>query len=301
VEKTMPFSNRTIVFVVGAPKAGTFSIYEHFRGHLEVAVSKMKEPNFLVEAEFNAEDMRPVGSTAEYCAQFTPTAQQRVLLEASTSYLRCLQSPQLIARFVESADCAAVKIVIFLRDPMKRAFSNWLMDKNRGHQKLDFVAAFKEDRTRDQNQMPMLIQYEYYRASLYAAAIDRFKQGFGAENVLVRVMDQPDVAFESHLQAIEAFIGIKSVQKNAVRANAASKPRNRFIQRLYDNQKLRKINRLLLSDSSKEALRKLFFSPDMTRLQDVISAADLLCLKSAFSADRAELEASLGQSLRHWL
>lgn len=297
----MPFSDKTLVLAVGAPKAATFSLYEHFRHHPDICVSKWKEPNFFVEADFNAEGMRRVTTKPEYLAQFTPTVRQNVFFEASPSYLRCSKSPQLIADFARTESLREVKIIVFLRDPIKRAFSNWLMDKRQGHQPLPFIEAFEQDRRRDHATEPMLIEHEYYRSSLYAADIGAFRDTFGAQNVVVKVIDQPQTTLDHHICSIEAELGLSYHQPGERASNVASLPKNRVVRYLYDNRALRRLQRKVLSDSSKEFLRKLTFKPDKTQINDLLTPTEISAIAACFSADRELLTAQEGLNLEHWL
>ena len=50
----MALDNRKVnLFIVGAPKCGTTSLYKYLSEHYEVFMSPVKEPNFFSDIYFN--------------------------------------------------------------------------------------------------------------------------------------------------------------------------------------------------------------------------------------------------------
>lgn len=295
----MPLSKRVLALIVGAPRAGTFSLYQHFSNHPEVATSAMKEPNFFFDGVMNAEGMRRIAEPRSYLRQFSPTPTTRVLLEASPSYLRCRRSPHLIADFARRHHLQ-VKIIVLMRDPLRRAFSNWLLDCRQGHQTNSFEDAFEADRLRNHAAGPSFIQYEYYRSGLYSADLAVYRAIFGSENVMAQVVDDPVRPLPSVAGMAEAFLQVSHLPAASSPSNPALRPRNALVQRFYDNRLLRRIQRNFLSDQSKEWLRSILFTPDQTRLQDVMSPQTSARLADYFRDDRAAL-AGQGFAVEHWL
>jgi len=136
-------------FLVGAPKTGTTSLYHYLQQHPEIYLSPVKEPCFFASEmradNFNREfanSMRlssrnllkyldgpmsgpsPGGIVAdwsEYLKLFKNVDAEKAVGEASVCYLWSPTAPGNIHAQVPKA-----KIVVILRDPVERAFSQYL-------------------------------------------------------------------------------------------------------------------------------------------------------------------------------
>lgn len=297
----MSISGKTLVLVVGAPKAGTFSLYQHFANHEEVQVSRWKEPNYFVEAEFNAEGMKYIDSDRDYIRQFDVKSSTRVILEASPSYLRCPKSPGKILSFAKKHRLSGIKIIISLRDPVDRAFSNWMMDVRQGHQVKDFKSAFFEDYESHCGRDKMLIQYEYFRAGLYFEDVNNYINSFGHENVFVigskRLKEYP----LSSLNELERFIGIrKSEYIFGAAVNDARIPRNRVINYLYYNNVLRRAQRFILNDVAKDYIRRLLFRRDKRKISSFLTTYEIDQIYSCYRNDFENLRSRFGPEVIYW-
>jgi hypothetical protein len=137
------------LYLVGAPKSGTTSLYHYLDQHPQIFMSPLKEPNFHAEeirlhnlteemklvVESQAADLRayldgdmstkftasPVAEHSDYIRLFQNAKAEKVLGEASVCYLWSPTAPENIARM-----CPEAKILMVLRDPADRAFSQYL-------------------------------------------------------------------------------------------------------------------------------------------------------------------------------
>ncbi len=78
------------LFVVGAAKAGTTSLYRELARHPAIYMSPMKEPHFFsqIQPAPAREDFFPhLSDEDEYLALFKGATTEELLGEASTSYL----------------------------------------------------------------------------------------------------------------------------------------------------------------------------------------------------------------------
>ena len=107
------------LFVVGAVKAGTTSLWTHLDAHPDVFMSRPKEPHFFSRARMPADQL--VKDPVEYAGLFARGAALRYRGDASPSYLWDPDSPARIKEAVPDA-----RIIISLRDPVDRAYANYL-------------------------------------------------------------------------------------------------------------------------------------------------------------------------------
>jgi hypothetical protein len=136
-------------FIVGAPRAGTTSLYSYLDQHDQVYLSPIKEPNYFafeLRPENFSEEARPrivremraieeylsgdmrerrfgglVSSWESYLKLFKNVADEIAIGEATPCYLWSPSAARNIAERIPHA-----KIVINLRNPIDRAFSQYL-------------------------------------------------------------------------------------------------------------------------------------------------------------------------------
>lgn len=120
--------------IIGAQKSGTSSLYRHLRAHPEVFMSRRKEPKyFALESEefgFKAPYTLPdavdrYADLQRYQELFEGADGALAIGEASTWYLHTPGTPERIHRHVPE-----MKLVAILRNPVKRAYSNFLHNRN---------------------------------------------------------------------------------------------------------------------------------------------------------------------------
>ncbi len=132
------------LFVVGAAKAGTTSIYHYFKAHPQIYVSPtVKEANYM--AYFNglphftgpgdttASAGRSVTNLPDYLALYADRTDEPVAADISPCYLHRPQAARKIAEL-----CPRAKIVIVLRNPVESAFSMFSMMQRDGRETCDF-------------------------------------------------------------------------------------------------------------------------------------------------------------------
>ena len=113
-------------FIVGAAKAGTTSLHRYLEQHPQVFMSSVKEPRFFEagwEKIGKARFLIParIAGEREYLQLFKEAGESKAIGEASPSYLYDEEAPYLIKEKIPKA-----KIIISLRDPIDRAYSQYL-------------------------------------------------------------------------------------------------------------------------------------------------------------------------------
>ena len=187
-------------FIVGAPKAGTTSLYWYLDQHPHIYMSPIKEPNFFAteirEQNFDpklrrgiARDSRglreflsgpmheklPYGIVADwedYLRLFANAGEESALGEASVCYLWSPTAPQRIAERIPHA-----KTIVMLRDPAERAFSQYLHGLGSGV----IRCTFREYIQRSLHRRSGLISvdYPFLEFGLYSGQLSRYLDRFG--------------------------------------------------------------------------------------------------------------------------
>ena len=104
------------LFIVGAPKSGTTSLYEYLKGHPDVFMSVVKEPCYFsrdLAADKSGNFLRYDVDRARYLALFEGAGEAKRVGEASTRYLYSKDAAGLIA-----AEQPDARIVAILRNPV---------------------------------------------------------------------------------------------------------------------------------------------------------------------------------------
>ena len=110
--------NRPNVFILGAQKAGTSSLYSYLRQHPKALASVPKEVNYFDHHIHFGK------SFTWYEKHFIPIIPKtnKLIFEATPNYLYDPDTPRYIADYNRDA-----KLIITLRNPIDRAYSAWNM------------------------------------------------------------------------------------------------------------------------------------------------------------------------------
>jgi hypothetical protein len=180
-------------FVIGAPRAGTTSLYQYLSLHPEIGMSRIKEPHFF------ADNVRPpaqrVDNLPAYEALFSPD--MRVRGEASPSYTCFAQhsgAPERIRELVPEA-----KFLYLVRDPIKRTLSHYMHRVAVENERRPLPAALGDI---DDPANP------YTCPSRYATQLELYLRHFPAEQILV--LDQRDLLVDRQqvLRRVFSFLGV---------------------------------------------------------------------------------------------
>lgn len=174
-------------FIVGAPRAGTTSLYEYLKRVPGVFMPSLKEPHYFSYDSLIASDtetknlyaknnIQVVSDRSEYLKLYEPAKQDnsvKAIGDASTTYLFARDAPKRIHDIAPDA-----RIIISLRDPIEAAFSQYLIQKWMGFETMEFYDALLRDYTRlrkGHNSFSGLIERGFYSYQLkrYFDVFDR--------------------------------------------------------------------------------------------------------------------------------
>jgi hypothetical protein len=154
-------------FEVGAPRAGTTSLWDDLDRHPQIFMSPLKEPHFF--CSYKPDFVPTVSDEDDYLRLFADARPGQLRGEASPSYLRDTQAPTAIARVRPDA-----RIVVMLRDPVARAYSEYWHRVRYGRQPRPFAEVIRA--ALDSPQRPTLGS-RYLATGLYADGVERYLAG----------------------------------------------------------------------------------------------------------------------------
>jgi hypothetical protein len=174
--------------VIGAYKAGTTTVHHALRAHPDVFVPLQKEPSFFAFAD--APDPaspayeRAVRDEAAYTALFADAGTATAVGEVSPEYLVNPEAPAAIAQ-----RCPNVELIAVLRNPVDRAWSDWLMYVRDGRERDDFARALTLQEQRQRAGEPT---GHYLSTGEYADQLVRYLARFPREQLHVWLYDDLD-------------------------------------------------------------------------------------------------------------
>lgn len=275
-------------FLVGAPKAGTTSVYEYFSRHSNILVPSIKEPHFFAcpEVKDTYYDVPFIDSEEAYAALFEGADDTQRAGDFSPSYLFQKQTPPRIR-----SRCPKADILMILRNPVDRAISHYLMDVRGSYHNIALADCIQQkDRYR-------LYYREYVEVGFYARQVERYLRAFAPDQVHIWLFD----AFAANTeQVISEMVEVLELQMEPGMMRAA--PQNRFQYYKYSLAKkivysgwAKQISRAI-PKSWKEATKKLVLSDEKPSFEE-----ERVVLRDMFVDDIKALERLIDQDLSHWL
>jgi hypothetical protein len=200
--------------VVGAPRCGTTSLHYYLRQHPQICMSAIKEPNFFLFGprgeNYIAEPgilKKSVRSLSEYGQLFRTEPQHRAVGEVSPLYLSVRQAA---ARIL--ATCGIVQIICLVRSPAERAWSHFLHafpEFTGDAATAEFARLVRAEMARGPDvDEPYRTRTHLVRTGLYAQQVERYRETFGDDAVLVLLMDDLEAAPAETLADICEFVGV---------------------------------------------------------------------------------------------
>jgi len=195
------------LFIVGAPKCGTTSLYEYLRQHIDIYLTPVKEPNY-----FNTDLERPNRISQEkYYQLYDNVKSETVIGEATPLYLMSKEATDNIYSNHPNS-----KIIILVRKPSEVVYSAFFQNLYNGIETIeDFEEAFKnQHKRRNGYKLPATVlepieRLEYDRFVNYKEDIPRWIETFGSENVLVLTLSELKENQSLTLSKILDFLELK--------------------------------------------------------------------------------------------
>lgn len=269
--------------IIGAPKAGTTSLYDYMRGHPEIFMPELKEPRFLAyEGQGGDRNRWPVQSMAEYEALFAPAAGETAIGEATPHYLIYPHVAERIHALLPEA-----RLIASLRNPIDRSYS--VYDMNLRNQGTNAGVAYAEALASDHNLR-----------ETYADKLGRYFALFPRERLRIVLLDDLKARPEAVMRDLFAFLGVDPAYRPDLSkiSNPGGQPRIKLLHDLLAHPTLRALGRTLLPGSAVERLKEV---RGRNLRKKPMSAADREAALAVFRDDILATGELIGRDLSHWL
>ncbi|MGD1900441.1 MAG: sulfotransferase [Phormidesmis sp.] len=291
--------------IFGVQKSGTTSIYSYLKQHPQVYTSPRKETDFFCrdltqpvpadEPRFTKGGRKRILTVEDYESLFSGVTSERAIGEASPNYLfRHEQAVPGIKAYVPEA-----KLIAILRNPVERAYSDYLMHVR------DVVGNRKPLATQvavDADSSHTLLKGRYYEG------MKHFLEAFGPDQVKVFLYDELRKDAAELMQQLYEFIGVDSTFEvdTGRRQQTAQVPKSQTIQQvLQTNNPLRQVAgsvlRQVMPIEKRQQLRSRLLAANATGKEDLpLSAEDRQLLEDYYRDDVRRLQDLLDRDLSQW-
>lgn len=219
--------------VIGAPKAGTTSLYEYFRVHPQIFMPRIKEPRFFGYEGGEDRLKFPIQTRAEYEALFEGVTTETAIGEATPHYLLYKGAARRIHATIPEA-----RLIASLRNPVDRAYSIYQMNqRNKGvNVNLSFAEAMRGDHNLQE---------------VYHPNLKRFFDLFPRERIAIILLEDLEAEPRRTVRELFAFLGVDPAFTPDLTkiANPGGAPRNRLLHAVLANRKLVALARETLPES----------------------------------------------------
>jgi hypothetical protein len=290
--------------VIGAAKCGTTALHRYLKQHPEIFMSTPKELRFFpfedqppdFRGPGDMEDMATTVKTLEdYQACFAEGAHFRARGEASPLYMYYPRSSERIRHYIPD-----VKLIVILRHPADRAYSQYLMKLRDGIERLGFAEALDAEEQRVSDGWSH--HWHYTRRGFYASQLRPYLHLFKREQLKIYLYEDYLADQVGFMQDIFRFLNVDDsfVPDMSVRHNESKLPRSRSLQVFLTEPRAAKNlfktfiparwSRRMGDRLRRQNLTKPPLPPELRRR-----------LTDVYREDIKELQEMLGRDLSHWL
>jgi hypothetical protein len=289
--------------IIGAEKSGTTALYHHLRQHPQIYMSPVKEPNFFTYEEGQKPrrtgpgyfPTEPVTDIDAYRRLFKEVSDETAIGEASASYLANPETPTRIRRYIPDA-----KLIAILRNPVERAYSNFLHARWLGFEPItDFARALQEEETRIQNGWGGL--WRYKTKGFYYSQLKRYFDTFERRQIRVYLYEDFRADPSGILQDIFVFLNVDTsfVPDTTTATNVSGVPKSRVLHSMVIALRRPTLKRWIpdrLIRELREPIRNLILAKPPRLSPEVRSQ-----LIELYREDILRLQDLIGRDLSRWL
>jgi hypothetical protein len=281
------------LFIAGAPRCGTTSMWSYLKDHPQVFMSEEKELYFFDSDLWTRKEWAP--TLEQYLANFSAAGDRKVVGEATPSYLRSPRAPEAIKRFNPEA-----RIVIMLRNPLDVMYSLHSQGLRYGTEPIsDFEAALQADAKRVGRE-----SLGYREFTSYPGQIRRYFRLFGRETVHTIIFDDMSASPGAVYRELLRFLGVDpGFIPNFKIVNANINVLNWRLQTriAHPPQALRRIAHAVLPKPLRSRIQRSLVSSNLREAPRAPMGPELRKrLQKEFEPQVEELSRLLGRDLSGW-
>jgi hypothetical protein len=164
--------------ICGTQKGGTSALDAYLREHPKICMAQKKEVHYFDNEKIFR---RNKPDYAWYHSFFSPQPFHQLLGEATPAYMYWYDSPRRIWQYNPK-----MKLIVILRNPIRRAYSHWNMERSLGTEQLSFWDALLHEKERSREGLPHQHRvYSYIDRGFYTEQLRRLWAYFPQEQTLI--------------------------------------------------------------------------------------------------------------------
>ena len=280
--------------VLGASKSATTTLYDVLKKHNDIYTPSFKEPHF-----FNIDENYNKGLEWYQKTYYKNVGKKKLIFDFTPTYL---YSSSCAKRIFDSLG-SEVKFIIILRNPVDRAYSQYLHSRRDGHESSDFMSSINNESARinaarKNNDILSEFRYSYISQGLYYNMLRSYLEYFKLDNFLIINFEEEIVGdIEKTVKKLSDFLDIDLSTLNFdIHSNKSGKSRFSFIQKIlkesgfwrkaikfFTPQLLRQITRNRIKNFNKINFSYNMLEKDLRKkiykeyfLQDVLMLEELI-------------------------
>jgi hypothetical protein len=193
------------VVIGGAPRSGTTYLCELLDKHPDVHVARpfIPEPKVCLTPAPDGD----AGFRERYAALFASAPGRAVLVEKTSYYLENNEARGRLTRLLPEA-----RFVFILREPVSRAYSNWLWSRKNGLETLPFEQAIELEGRRPSPLPPeqsYVRPFDYMTRGRYGTLAETWIGAVGRDRVAFYVFESVLDGPEDFVSDLQRFVGVK--------------------------------------------------------------------------------------------
>ncbi len=282
----MPLPN---FMVIGAPKAGTTSLWHYVRQHPDVFPGGHKEPGYFWSGKIYKDNKAQ--TLESYQELFEGSDGYAAVGDGSPTYLSDENAAGEIFTLIPD-----VRMVAILRDPSSRAFSEFVFQRMRKTEPEEsFLSAIAADPQRPDGR-----RINYVTTGLYFRNLSRFLTVFPANQIKVVFNEDLKADPQGVVREVFSFLGIDPdvPVDTDIQLTVSGVPKVKGLHWLLAGRN--PIKRVLAPLLPKRLVKTLRKAKNANLERQFITTEERAALLPAFEEDILALEELLGRDLGHW-
>jgi hypothetical protein len=295
--------------VVGAAKSATSSLHEYLDQHPQIKMPSQKESWFFsfynkpvaYDSPGKLSDL--VSELDEYLHLYDGASNSQILGDACPSYLYTYEDTIKNIRLLYSVEALKnLKIIISLREPVSRAYSQYYTFKRKVEEPLSFEQAVMAETVKQRMQNNWNIFYDYTGFGLYSKQVEAFQQAFGKQSVMVVLFDEVHKDMPAVCRSLYRFLGVDAdftVDDKEKHNSFAGEPSLKWlVAGLFSKNKFKRKISSLIPKPLRMLILYVILKPLLRRKE--LDEDTRLYLADFFRADILRLEKLIDQDLSAW-
>ena len=288
--------------IIGAMKAATTSLYTYLKQHPDVFMTSIKEPMFFNNLHNNnfkslGRKKKKITTFEQYYQLFDGVKNEKAIGEASPNYISNKDCPSLIQQHLPE-----IKIIAILRQPVARAYSNFLHARRADKEPLaDFETAFyKEEERKAENWSPL---YHYKGKGYYAEQLERYFTLLPKENIKVLLFEDLVKNPIKITQEVFKFLNIDKtfIPNTTKKANVSGIPKGVFGWIIMKLRYYNLIPNMHFSNYLPNFMIQFIFNSAYKKARPLSKELKKKITNTCYKEDILKLEKLIEKDLQHWL